>query len=219
MLWGWSFPALELIVKVALWIAFAAGGIAAVSAFIAGYVGYELTDAVQKEADLRIVEAQSRGEEAKARAAVAEQKAAEAQLALEKFKAPRILNQDQQARIAEKLKPFAGAAYDTGMGPKGDPESLYILRSIHAALLLANWNHIAWTGGGETYTEPEMPPIGLTTVTNVIVDVHPDRWEKLGPAATALAAALAAEGIDAIADSKSTSVNSDAIHIRIGRKL
>ena len=91
MLWGWSFPALELIVKVALWIAFAAGGIAAVSAFIAGYVGYELTDAMQKEADLRIVEAQSRGEEAKARAAVAEQRAAEAQLALEKFKAPRNL--------------------------------------------------------------------------------------------------------------------------------
>jgi hypothetical protein len=188
MLWGWSFSALELIVKVALWIAFAAGGIATVSAFVAGYVGYELTDAMQKDADLRIAEAQSRGEEAKARAAVAEQKAAEAQLALERFKAPRILKQDQQARIAEKLKAFAGVVYDAGVGPKGDPEPLYILRSIHAALLLANWNHIAWTAGGETYTEPGMPPIGLTMVANVIVDVHPDRWEKYGTAATALAA-------------------------------
>ncbi len=35
MLWGWPFPVLASIVKIALWIAFVAGGIAALSAFIA----------------------------------------------------------------------------------------------------------------------------------------------------------------------------------------
>ncbi len=75
MLWGWPFPVLASIVKIALWIAFVAGGIAALSAFIAGYVGYELAEAMQKEADLRIVEARSRGEEARASAAIAEQRA------------------------------------------------------------------------------------------------------------------------------------------------
>jgi hypothetical protein len=56
-------------------------------------------------------------------------------------------------------------------------------------------------------------------VTNVIVDVHPDWWKKYGAAANALAAALEAEGIDAIADSKPSSINTDAIHIRVGRKM
>ena len=61
--------------------------------------------------------------------------------------------------------------------------------------------------------------MGLTAVTNVIVDVHPDWWAKYGLAANALAAALVAEEIDAIADSKPTSVKTDAIHIRVGRKM
>lgn len=56
-------------------------------------------------------------------------------------------------------------------------------------------------------------------VTNVIIDVHPNYWEKFGAAATHLAKALEDEGIAAIADSKPTSINSDAIHIRLGRKL
>lgn len=64
-----------------------------------------------------------------------------------------------------------------------------------------------------------MQAIGLTMVTNVIVDVHPDQWTKLGPAATALADALKAEGVDAIADSKATTIHNDLIHLRIGRKL
>jgi len=64
-----------------------------------------------------------------------------------------------------------------------------------------------------------MPPIGLTAVTNVIVDVHPDHWAKFGVAATALAKALSEESIDAIADSRPTTINTNAIHVRIGRKL
>lgn len=146
-------------------------------------------------------------------------RAAEASLALAQFKAARSLSQEQQQRIADKLKQFAGTMFDAAIGPKGDPEPLYLIRDISSALLLARWEFIPWTGGGETYTEPPMPAIGLTMVTNVIVDVHPDRWEKLGTAATRLAEALAGEGIAAIADSKPTSVNTDAIHIRIGRKF
>ena len=134
-----------------------------------------------------------------ARAAEATQKAAEAQLELAKFKAPRTLSVEQQAKIAEKLRPFAGTLYDAGIGPAGDPEPLYLLRSIHAALSQAGWVQIAWTEqGAQTYTEPPMPAVGLTMVTNVIVDVNPNWWVKYGPAARALAAALAAEGVAAI---------------------
>ena len=38
-------------------------------------------------------------------------------------------------------------------------------------------------------------------------------------AATALARALADEGIAAVTDSQPTTINTDAIHVRIGRKL
>jgi hypothetical protein len=158
-------------------------------------------------------------EGAQERAKVAEQKAAEANLALAKFKAPRVLSSEQQRHIAGKLKQFAGTEFDAGVGPKGDPEPIYLARTIGSALGAAGWKFIAWTGGTETYSEPPMPPIGLTSVTNVIIDVHPDRWEKYGAAATSLASALNDEGIEAIASSNQTSVNTDAIHIRIGRKL
>jgi hypothetical protein len=135
MLWGWSFATCELIVKFALWIAFVAGGLAAVSAFIAGwiavaagviaalsafiagYVGLRLSGAIQKEADLRIAEAQSRGEEATARAAIADQRAGEAQLALEQFKAPRTLSREQQQHVAEKMSPYKGHRVVVGAVP------------------------------------------------------------------------------------------------------
>ena len=130
-----------------------------------------------------------------------------------------MLSPAQVQALGEKLKPFAGTAFDAAIGPRDDPEPLYLLRSIHSALLLAGWMHIPWTGSGDLYTEPPMPAIGETLVTNVIIDVHPDHWAMLGAAATALATALAAEGIVAIADSKPTTLNSDAIHVRIGRTL
>jgi hypothetical protein len=159
------------------------------------------------------------GDEARAAIAGANARALEAQVALEKFKAPRVLSAEQQAKIGEKLASFAGMTYDVGIVPKGDLEPLYLSRTIHAALTLAGWKQIAWTESGDVYSEAGIPAIGLTTVSNVIVDVHPDRWAKFGEAATALANSLAAEGIDAIADSQPASINTDAIHIRIGRKL
>src|SRR5205814_7980939 len=134
-------------------------------------------------------------------------------------KAPRTLSAEQIERMAEKLKPFAGTVVDAGFGPMGDPEPLYLIRSIATVLSKAGWKLVDWTGPGFTYSEPLLPTLGQTLVTNVIVDVHPDRWAKFGAAATALAAALASEGIDAIAHSRPSSINTDAIHVRVGRKL
>jgi hypothetical protein len=156
---------------------------------------------------------------AQANIADANARALEAQAALAKYKAPRTLTPEQQAKISDKLKRFGPLKFDAGVGPKGDPEPLYILRNIFSSLISAGWVQIPWTGGGETYTDPPMLAVGLSSVTNVIVDVHPDYWAKYGAAAQALADALRTEGIDAIADSKPTSINNDAIHLRIGRKL
>lgn len=56
MLWGSPLSTWELVVKASLWIAGVSGAVAALGAFIAGYVGYELTDIVQKDADRQISE-------------------------------------------------------------------------------------------------------------------------------------------------------------------
>jgi hypothetical protein len=159
--------------------------------------------------------------DANGRAAEATQRAAEATLELAKFKAPRMLTEAQQAAVTEALRRFSGTRYDAGIGPMGDPEPLYLLRSIAASLADAGWMQVSWTGdpAAMTYDEHPLARIGLTTVTNVIVDVHPEYWGKLGPAAEALAEALKAQGIVAIADSKPTTVHTEVIHLRIGRKL
>jgi hypothetical protein len=181
---------------------------------------------LKRRSDKKVAEAQRKSANANARAgnsealaALAQARAAEAQLELAKFKAARILSAEQQTRISEKLKPFAGAKYDAGIGPMGDPEPLYLLRSIHSALSAAGWEQVAWTGGGATYTEAPILDVGLTMVTNVMVDVHPKYWAQLGTAASALADALNAEGIAATEDSKPTTIHTEMIHLRIGRKL
>jgi hypothetical protein len=173
----------------------------------------------REEARVAIEQAQAEIAKSNARSDEANARALEAKLELEKFKAPRILTREAQERIAAKLKLFSDTVFDIGIGPMGDPEPLYLSRSIHSALFAAGWKAIDWTGGGQTYTESPMPSLGLTMVSNVIVDVHPDWWPKFRPAAEALAGALNAEGIDAIADSRPTSIKNGAIHVRIGRKL
>jgi hypothetical protein len=149
----------------------------------------------------------------------ADARAAEANLELAKFKAPRLLDDAQQSIVAGKVAMFSGTKFDAGIGPKGDPEPLYLLRSISDSLKSIGWVHVPWTGDGETYTEAPLPAVGLTMVTNVIVDVHPKYWNELGPAAKALVDALNAEGIAAIVNSRPATIDADVIHIRIGRKL
>ena len=77
MLWGWPFATWESIVKAALWTAAVAGVFTAVSAFVAaGYVGYELTDAVQRASDEKVAEAGRDASSAQAQAAKANERAA-----------------------------------------------------------------------------------------------------------------------------------------------
>jgi hypothetical protein len=155
---------------------------------------------------------------ANASAAAANAKALEARLELEKYKAARTLTAEQQKATEAALKPFSGTLFDAAVGPMGDPEPIVFLRILEPVLVKAGWKPIAWSGGGMEYTEVGMPPIGITSVTNVIVDVAPSAWERLGPAANALASALAKAGIDAIA-SNTSPINNEMIHVRVGRKM
>jgi hypothetical protein len=64
--------------------------------------------------------------DANARAAEATQKALEAQVALEKFKQPRLLSADRTRAMAEKLSQFAGTRFD-GSVSAGDTEATIFL--------------------------------------------------------------------------------------------
>ncbi len=72
-------------------------------------------------------------EEAKAQAAQAEQRAAEASLELAKLKAPRTLRPEQQNRIIAKLNPFGGTKFDIGLMPS-DPEAEMLLTVVESML-------------------------------------------------------------------------------------
>jgi hypothetical protein len=60
-------------------------------------------------------------------------------LALETCLAARSISFDKQKQLTEALRPFAGTVFDAAIGPRSDPEPLYLLRSIHSSLILAGW--------------------------------------------------------------------------------
>ncbi len=93
-MWSFTAPFWESVFRWATISALAFGGIGIVSAFVSAWVGYEITDATQKEANLRIVDAQARSEAARADAARANEAAAQAN--------ERAANANEQTAIIER---------------------------------------------------------------------------------------------------------------------
>jgi hypothetical protein len=152
------------------------------------------------------------------RAAHAEERAAQASLELAKFKTPRNLSPEQQTRISEKLKAFAGKQFDVALILEPEPEGL--LPQIEDALKSAGWLELDWEGPEIVYKRGSRPSAGIITESGVIIQMHPERVTVLSPAAQALASALDAEGVSAKAEPGLgvINTNSKAIHILIGKK-
>ena len=152
-------------------------------------------------------------------AALATQKANEAALELEKFKAPRVLSPEQIDRIAEKLKQFSGVPYEVATATR-DPEFDMCISFIETALGKAGWIGIGWRGD----PDGDMRGVGRATIgrdvsaTNVMIAISPGKTTPplALAAAKALASALNAEGIAARAGA--FSVPTDNIRIMVGRK-
>jgi hypothetical protein len=72
-------------------------------------------------------------------------RAIEAQLALEKFKAPRTLSPEQQRRIASKLLAFEGTTFEL-ITYRAEPEPASLAESIGAAVKNAKWSLIPVDG-------------------------------------------------------------------------
>jgi hypothetical protein len=118
-----------------------------------------------KEGYLRrdVAGAGERAAEAEARASEANARALEAKVALERFKAPRLLTPDQQQEVARKISSFRNTPFDMSV-TVGDPEALTLVLLIGNALQSAGWKWVEWnhpTGPFmNVYTISDLPNIG-----------------------------------------------------------
>jgi hypothetical protein len=110
-MWGMSIQFWDLVVRWAIFLAFPLGVLAAAAALISGYVGYKLTDIVQKDADRRIEELRVESAAANERAAELEKQAAElkaANLVLEAKIRPRRISGEISSQMSSILSMFSG---------------------------------------------------------------------------------------------------------------
>jgi hypothetical protein len=131
--------------------------------------------------------------------------------------------------MVERLKPFAGTKFDIGHSKYGREEwdFLWLFEPLPAA---AGWLFLDWVPGSLPHpgvfrkVNWTMKPhvYGTANVSNVVIELSPENRKKLLPAATALAEALSAVGIDAGIGADQpinwVSTTADAIHILVGPK-
>jgi hypothetical protein len=77
-MWGLSLEFLQTVVSWANVVALIAGVLTGAALFVSAWVSGNIAEVVQRNADKRIADAQARGDEARANAAVANQRANEA---------------------------------------------------------------------------------------------------------------------------------------------
>jgi hypothetical protein len=152
-----------------------------------------------------------------------EKETASAKLALKRLTTDRVtlLTPENRAVILQKLTPFLGTKFDTGaaMNSGGQADFLWEFRPL---LQTAGWELVTWIGPGGTplrFGDTGLPGMGAVAAQDVEIHVHPQSRATLGPAASALVAALNEIGIAAIDRGfNAHSSNVDAIHILVGER-
>jgi hypothetical protein len=181
---------------------------------VAGYFAwlYSTDLAALKEDELSRFKLESTKEIAKAneQAAIAEALAAESQLELAKFKAPRTLTDEQRKRIAEKVNAFSGTTFEVITYP-GEPEPANFSNLIAEMLVQAGWIFNPNNTSGSL--------MGLAS--GVVVNVGKQAGSMATQAGETLVESLTAEGVSArLVPSVSLQVNplSIAIKLQVGKK-
>ncbi|WP_316166120.1 MULTISPECIES: hypothetical protein [unclassified Bradyrhizobium] len=209
------------------------GGAMVVVGVAAELLGDWFSEPLQKKLDdarkLEIAQLTTEGqrlskeaETARSSIAAANERAAEAQLALEKLKAPRSLSRFQTMVLADKLRPFARTRFDLSV-IIGDPEAIGFLGVIAGVLQAAGWEWVEYNHPSgpfmNVYNVEGKPNIGQQGWQAISIQVFDDHAAELSPAADTLLAALKGEGVVASRDKASDAIpNHDTIHILVGRK-
>ncbi len=176
-MWGYSIPFWEAVFRWSTIAAFVLGGLGVTAAFISTWVGAKLGDISQNEFNLKLAEANAQ--------------ALQAQLALEKYKAPRRFSPDQQKFIADAVKPFSGQEFQ-GLVASSVADGHSFWETVHKTLLTAGWVFIPPSSMGFGN-----PPAGVPIVSDPGISIFaPNRNEAVGMAAMVLAKAIMDQGFD-----------------------
>jgi hypothetical protein len=182
-------------------------GLSVLFGLLAGYAGH-----------LEAVAAKVAAAQAYEGAAVANQKAAEASLALEQFKADRSMTDPQRAAVISKIRPYAGQEYI--LSASSDQESLRFVRVVDAVLAEAGW--VRRHSPAQVTTPDGEIGISAAPEDGVRVQIAASRGTDttLAAKAQALSDALSGEGISAsphlVADELEQTPN--WIQVRVGSK-
>jgi hypothetical protein len=165
----------------------------------------------------------AQAEEARSEIAGANARAAEAQLALEKFKAPRLIEEAKIRSLGEQLKAYGKTRFDAAAAP-GDAEAIVFLTYICTMLEIAGWTWVDWNPPNGllamVYNIPGKPNVGQLGFFDVLIVVNPEHASALLHPAEALVNLLKSEGFAATLEviAHPNMVNADALHVTVGRK-
>jgi hypothetical protein len=219
VIWGLSLHGWEEVMRFSLALAGVFALIVGVSTYFVVTLQREEIAASRDEFERYKLDAGAKISAANAEAASASQNAAQAQLALEKLKAPRLLSANAVATLSTQMRSFPRTPVAYGVFQ--DPESIALLEQLSGALLSAGWIEQAWNSGGDVLlTRGSRPGVGFTYVTGVYVQADQSHVTDFGPIITALAKLLTDAGIDAKPEvgRMAPNTNNDAIKILIGQK-
>jgi hypothetical protein len=146
------------------------------------------------EAQGNLVQQQNELAKQKERTAGAEKAAADAALALARFREPRTLTPEQQDNLITALKPFAGQNFACAVFP--DPEPLALIRLLDTLAKSANWKRVPSQIDRPGGVLVEIAGESAATVFDpgVTAYIAPDDRESV-PAQMALCSTLIAAGI------------------------
>ena len=175
--------------------------------------GNKVQDAVQADADARIIEAQNAAKKIGIELAKQQEKAAIAERALldlQQALADRTLTKEQQQDIGGKLARFSGQRYAV-VAYWDSKESLGFANCIHGALQFAHW----------TYLPPPSTGIALFGgIVGVKVFRHPEADEGTRKAADLLVNELSSRGFQAVLEIEGVTNNpkNNDISLSVGSK-
>jgi hypothetical protein len=152
-------------------------------------------------------------------AAKANERAAQAQLELEKYKAPRVISESQWAAFIAAVQPSAGQEYMLSVASGEEPASLVC--SIDNLLKEAGWKRFEHVQQAFSITVgTDCGPVGLNTTSAVHVRLAAHHTNKTAEAAEQLANALHATGLTTYLERDPVNVPNDhVVLIMVGTKL
>ena len=184
-------------------------GVAAIAAVFVGISTYAVINLQKVEAEDAKNDLEKYKLDAGQKIAEAVARAAEANLELERLKAPRTLTAEQQLRITEKVKIFHGTTFEVITYP-GEPEPVAFSSIIAGILVRAGWTLNPNNSHGSL--------LGLAS--GVVVVVGKQAGAKAEQSGTVLLESITSEGVDARLGSASLQINptSIAIQLQVGKK-